>query len=90
MQRTWPPNGAIVTEIASYSFRRVERMASCLQLVVILALAGPCFGYLFPAFKKCYGDLGCFAIDGDFVKRPVQLLPSSPEKLRTQFLLNTR
>jgi len=65
-------------------------MASCLQLVVVLALAAPCFGYLFPAFKKCYGDLGCFAIDGDFVKRPVQLLPSSPEKLRTRFLLNTR
>lgn len=65
-------------------------MASWLQLVVVLGLSASCLGYLFPVMKRCFGDLGCFAIDGDFVKRPVQLLPISPERLRTQFLLNTR
>ena len=55
----------------------------------LVAASTTCFAFLFDR-KKCYGDLGCFAIDGDFVDRPAQLLPLSPETLRTRFLLNTR
>lgn len=57
--------------------------------VFLLAASTTCLAFLF-GDKKCYGDLGCFAIDGDFVDRPAQLLPLSPETLRTKFLLNTR
>jgi len=60
------------------------------HLFVLLSASTTCLGFLIPAMKRCYGDLGCFEITGDFIKRPVQLLPQSPEKLRTKFLLNTR
>jgi len=65
-------------------------MRVLLHLFVLLSASTTCWSLLFDGFKKCYGDLGCFAIDGDFIKRPVQSLPQSPEKLRTRFLLNTR
>jgi len=61
-----------------------------LLLHLIFGLLQPGTSFLFGGLERCYGDLGCFRIDGDFLERPVQLLPLSPEKLKTRFLLNTR
>ena len=34
--------------------------------------------------KRCYDDLGCFTMGGDFAKRPVQLLPLGPSVIKTK------
>jgi len=60
------------------------------SVFVLLSASTTCWSILFPTMKRCFGELGCFDISGDFQKRPVQLLPLSPETLRTRFLLNTR
>ncbi|BFZ16540.1 hypothetical protein BsWGS_19579 [Bradybaena similaris] len=40
----------------------------------------------------CYGNLGCFATDGPFTspERPDSVVPESPDKILTRFLLYTR
>lgn len=43
--------------------------------------------------RVCYGDLGCFSITGKYfslTRRPVVVLPQSPEEINTKFLLFTR
>jgi hypothetical protein len=49
--------------------------------------------FLLPGiFKNCYGELGCFSNSGWWARRPVvrAVLPESPEKIATRFLVNSR
>lgn len=45
------------------------------------------------AKEVCYGDLGCFKTDGEFIdmlKRPCSVIPTSPQSISTTFFLNRR
>lgn len=43
--------------------------------------------------EACYGDLGCFSVNGDFsnvLSRPLNLLPQPPKRVNTRFYAYTR
>jgi len=66
-------------------------MSTLFLLILFFQLLSLVVAILFDGgIKKCYGELGCFTLSGDFSKRPVQLLPLGPAIIRTKFLLNTR
>lgn len=62
------------------------------SLVAIAAIAIGSWTRIFMQ-RVCYADVGCFTNDGhffDLFRRPISMLPQSPEEINVTFILLTR